>query len=470
MIEPETQDAIYKRIRDAIASASAITNWSPNSPEKAITDDGFAAEQRERQHEELAVQLSSYIDYAGKGTDESEEPINENDLDDLEVADPEAVDLDLLNSYIERNDLDQLVKRYSIFRDPGAFAEGSVTFQTSSEEVVIPDGTTVGTQPDADGDFLAFVTTKEVVSSEGSTSVDAPIQATERGTAFNVGSGTITYLPESVPGVGGDPPVNNANATTGGEAEETNAELRARAKEQLVGTSGGGTLQGVENGLVAAFAGLDQEDVKIVEYPNQDPVTFDYVVDGGPTDSDLRNKIDDLRPVAIEGTLVRPTQVTLDLDVDVKGTDVDTASVEQDLREYVNGLGLGDEYVLDKVVQITMNADAGIDSIESITTTIVDETETFQSTQSVYAFDRAPIVPDSIRNVEDASGDAYVEGTDYDDVDSDADGDIDSIDWSVGGASPNDGENWTMDYDVDHDVAFGTQEKAVIGTATVQVV
>ncbi|MDY6779320.1 MAG: baseplate J/gp47 family protein, partial [Halobacteria archaeon] len=199
MIEPETQDAIFDRIRDAIASASAITNFSPNSPERAITDDGFAAEQRERQHEELAVQLSSYIDYAGKGTDNSEVPINANDLDDLEVADPEAVDLDLLNSYIERNDLDQLVKRYSIFRDPGAFATGTVTFQTASEEVVIPDGTSVGTQPDADGDFLEFVTTKEVVSSQGSTSVDAPIQATERGTRYNVGSGTITYLPESVP-------------------------------------------------------------------------------------------------------------------------------------------------------------------------------------------------------------------------------------------------------------------------------
>lgn len=366
VLEPDTQQNIYERIRDAIAAASNITNFSPNSPEKAITDEGFSAEMRERQHEELAVQLSTYIDYAGK-------EITEQDLDDLGI-DTENVDLDLLNSFIEDSDLDKLVKRYSIFRDPGAFATGTVTFQTSSEEVVIPDGTEVGTQPDADGDYLSFFTTKEVVSAQGSTSVDAPIQAANRGTVYNVGSGTITYLPESVPGVGGDPPVNNANATTGGEDEETNSELRQRAKEQLVGTSGGGTLQGVENGLVAAFAGLDEENVEIVEYPNQDPVTFDYVVDGGPSDQELRNEMDTLRPVAIEGALVRPTQVTIDLSIDVKGKSIDTVAVEEDLRSYINNLGLGDKYIVDKVIQTTMNADDGIDSISTLTTTIKDET------------------------------------------------------------------------------------------------
>jgi hypothetical protein len=459
VLEPEQQNQIYERIRDAIAAASAITNFSPNSPERAITDDGFSAEMRERQHEALAVQLSAYIDYAGK-------EITEQDLDDLGV-DPERVDLDLLNSFIESSDLDALAKRYSTIRDPGTFATGTVTFQTSADEVRIPNGTVVGTQPDADGEYLAFFTTTEVVSPQGNTSVDVDVEAAERGTDYNVGAGTITFLPQSVPGVGGDPPVNNAQATTGGEDEETDEELRERAKEALLGTSGGGTLQGVENGLIAAFAGLDNENVQIVEYTDQAPVTFDYVVDGGPTDDALRDKMDVLRPVSIEGTLVRPTQVTLDITADVTGADVDTVAVEEDLRNYVGNLGLGDTYVIDKVIQTIMNADAGIEGIDTLTTTAVDEAHTYQAGTSVYTLERAPIVAGSVANVEDASGDQYVKGTDYQEVDDSGDGTPDAIDWSIGGVTPDDGETFTVDYDVDHDVTFGTQEKPIIGDATV---
>ena len=457
VLEPEQQEQIYERIRDAIAAASAITNFSPNSPERAITDDGFSAEMRERQHEALAVQLSAYIDYAGK-------EITEQDLDDLGV-DAERVDLELLNSYIESSDLDALAKRYSTFRDPGTFATGTVTFETSADEVLIPNGTVVGTQPDADGEYLAFFTTTEVVSPQGESSVDVDIEAAERGTDSNVGAGTITFLPQSVPGVGGNPPVTNPEATTGGEDEETDEELRARAKESLVGTSGGGTLQGVENGLIAAFAGLDSENVEIVE--DTDENTFDYVVDGGPSDDALRDKMDELRPVAIEGTLVRPTQVTLDITADVSGSDVDVAAVEEDLRTYVGNLGLGDTYVIDRVIQTIMNADDGIEGIDSLTTTAVDEVHTYQAGTSVYALDRAPIVAGSVANVEDDSGDQYEKGTDYQEVDDSGDGTPDAIDWSIGGAAPDDGETFTVDHQVDHDVTFGTQEKSVVGDATV---
>lgn len=462
VLEPEQQEKIYERIRDAIAAASAITNFSPNSPERAITDDGFSAEMRERQHEALAVQLSAYIDYAGK-------EISEQDLDDLGI-DPERVDLELLNSFIESSDLDALAKRYSTFRDPGTFATGTVTFETSQDEVLIPNGTLVGTQPDADGEYLAFFTTTEVVSAQGETSVDVDVEAAERGTEYNVGAGTITFLPESVPGVGGDPPVNNPEATTGGEDEETDEELRERAKESLVGTSGGGTLQGVENGLIAAFAGLDSQNVQIVEYPDQHPVTFDYVVDGGPSDDALRDKMDELRPVAVEGTLVRPTQVTLDITADVTGSDIDTAAVEEDLRDYVGNLGLGDSFVIDRVIQTIMNADSGIGGIDSLTTTAVDEEHTYQDGTSIYGLNRAPVVPGSVANVEDESGDQYEKGTDYEVVDDTGDGEPDAIDWSIGGATPDDGETFYVDYDVDHDLSFGTQEKPIIGDATVTVV
>lgn len=462
VFEPEQQDNIYERIRLAVANASAISNFSLNSPEKAITDDGFSAEMRERQHEVLAVQLSAYIDYAGKD-------ITEQDLDDLGI-DSENIDLDLLNSYVDRSDLDRLARRYSVFRDPGSFATGTVTFQTSNSEVVIPEGTPVGTRPDAEGDFLEFETTEEVVSAQGSTEVDASIQAVERGLDHNVGPDSITYLPESISGVNGDPPVSNAGSTTGGEAEETQSELRERAREAFVGTSGGGTLEGFENGLVAKFEGLDDTDVKVVEYPNQDPVAFDYIVDGGPSESELENAKDDLRPLAIEGTLVRPSKITLDISADVNGTDIDVASVEEDLRDYITTLGLESTYVIDRVIQVIMNGDSGIESIENLTHTVVDETITYQSGTSVYSLARSPIVTDSIANVEDDSGDAYINGTDYEELDGNSDGNQDSIDWSIGGSNPDDSEDFFLDYEVDHDIEFGSREKPVPGSVSITVI
>jgi uncharacterized phage protein gp47/JayE len=357
-LEPETQDSIFTRIRDAIAAASNITNFSKNSPERAISDDGFAAEMRERQHEALSVQLSARIDYAGA-------TITEQDLDDLNL-DPDVVDLDLLNSYQEDQDLDELAKRNGVTRDPGSFATGTVTFQTQNDGVVVPKGTIVSTPPDSPTGPIEFGTTEEVSPSAGSTSVDAPIQAVERGTKGNVGSGTIEYMPSPPAGVQGDPAVTNANATTGGEIEETNAELRERAKRALIETSGGGTKGGVEGGLVSKFDGLDEGDVVVDEFPNADPIYADVIVDGGPSDSDAKDAIAELKPVAVAHNLVRPTEITIDVSADVTGSDIDTTEVESDINDYLSGLGIGEDMIRDQLVATIMTANDGIRGIDSL--------------------------------------------------------------------------------------------------------
>jgi uncharacterized phage protein gp47/JayE len=357
-LQPDDQTTIFDRLKSAIAAASGITNFSPNSPERAITDDGFAAEMRERQHEALAVQLSARIDYAGK-------TITEEDLADLGL-DADRVDLDLLNEFQSDDDLDELAKRNGVFRDPGSFATGTVTFTTSSDSATIHEGTVVGTQPDGDGDYLAFETTETVTPAEGETTVDAEIRALNRGTAYNVGSGAITFVPSPPPGLTGDPPVTNAQATTGGEDEETNAELRERAKNFLVATSGGGTKGGLEGALVSEFAGLDDGDVIVDEFPNADPIYADVIVDGGPSDADAVDAIDRYRPVGITHNLVRPTSVTVDVTADVTGTDVDTTEVETAVNDHLASLGIGEDLVRDQIVATIMTADADITGIDSL--------------------------------------------------------------------------------------------------------
>jgi hypothetical protein len=337
--DPETNGSIFDRIASTISALSPITNFSRNSPERALVS-GVSDELRERQHELLSVQLSARLEYSGK-------TLTEQDLEDLGL-DAERVNLDLLNSFQEDSDLDALAARNGISRDPGSFATGDVTFSITSDAAVI-----------------AFETTAEVAASPGDTQLVAPVEAVERGTQGNVGSGTLTRLPSPPPLVGGDPAVTNNSATTGGEDAETNAELRERTRNALVGTAGGGTTEGVESGLVEAFDGLDLEDVLIDESVASG---FEVVVDGGPSDSDLKTEIDRLQPVAIEGTLVRPTDITIDVTVDVSGSDIDTGRVEEEIREYVGGRGLGGDIIRDILIATIVNADDDISGIASLNT------------------------------------------------------------------------------------------------------
>ncbi|GGM64146.1 putative phage protein gp47/JayE [Halarchaeum rubridurum] len=351
---PQTQQQVYEAVRDRIRESDAdITNFSPNSPERALTDDGFAGAFRALEHAKLAVQLSGWIAYAGG-------PITEDDLTDLGI-DPDVVDLDLLNSLMEDADLDALAARNSVTRDPGTYATGTIQITTASETTTVDAGFRVTTDPP---DALAFETTADVTPDAGATTVTAPIQALARGADHNVGSGTIQTMPSPPPGVEG---VTNPTATTGGENPETNAEFRERAQAAIVQNSGGGTTGGIEGGLASRFDGVDLGDVIVDEHRNASPPNADVIVNGGPSDSEVQAAIDELRPSAVEHTLVRPTLVTIDVDVDLAGTGVDTDAVEAAVTQYLAGLGLGEDVIRDKLIQNVMNADGDIDSIDSLT-------------------------------------------------------------------------------------------------------
>ena len=367
-IQPDDQNSIFDRIKTAIASVTRITNFSPTSPEKVLADDVFAAELRERQHELLAVQLSSRIAFAGRGDDDSEQPIDADDLRPLGV-DPSKVDFELLNSLTDSEDLDAVAARNSVSRDPGSFATGTVTFSTIGDSVVVPEGTVVTTAPTPEGDTTDFLTTAEVSPPSGAKSVDAPVRAVERGTSGNLGSGSLVNLPDPPPGVVGDPAVSNQAATTGGEDPESNAELRERAKAALAASGDGGTARGIEGAVVGAFDGLDTEDVVVDENASGSPQDFDVIVDGGPSNSTLRSKINEVRPVAISGDLIRPTEQTVDITADVTGTDIDTNAVEDGIVGFLAGLGLGEDFVRDQLIATIINSDDQVVGISSLSVT-----------------------------------------------------------------------------------------------------
>lgn len=74
----------------------------------------------------------------------------------------------------------------------------------------------------------------------------------------------------------------------------------------------------------------------------------------------------------------------------------------------------------------------------------VTESEDYEVTQDVYQLGAVPF--ESSVSISDASGDTYTNGTDYEVIDETGNGFKQSIDWAVGGSTPDDNEVFTVEY------------------------
>jgi len=348
-INPRTTDEVYESLKSNLkGKINKLTNFAENSFNFVWTQ-AFAEEQHEEEVAALAVQLSGWAEYAGK-------EITQEDLDELGItgATPEEV-----NEYINEDHLDELGKLMGVTRDPGEKAIGEVEITTNSA-VTIDEGTKFGTQPGSEGDFRSFFTT-ETVNAGSATTVTASIQAESVGDEYNVGAGTITYMPN--PPVGVDS-VTNPSGTTGGTDIQSNDGLRQDIQNAVIESSGGGTKTGVESYIEDNTEAIDvivQEkftgDSEHGNYPHGDVVVL------GGTDQEVQDAIDFSHPSAVEHILIRPTQFGINVDADVEGTDINTTAVEDDIAEYFDQLLLGDDVIRDKIIQTIMNADPDIDNI-----------------------------------------------------------------------------------------------------------
>lgn len=467
---PKTQQELYEDIRDRLTGKIAkLTNFVTTSFNYVWTT---AYTQLLRQNEValLASQLSGFVEYAGG-------PVTQAQLDALGI---DSVTPEEINQYMNDEDLDRLVEIVGISRDPGEEATGQVTITTVNPATTVPAGTEFGTQPDNDtGEFLSYFTTEQVSTSSGVTTVTADIEAAEVGDEYNVGAGQVTYMPNPPTGVQS---VSNGAGIDGGVDEETNDELRARAKNAVLNNSGGGTVQGIEGFIENNVDGVIAANVD--EFPTggtkQSEPYADVIVDGG-SDNDVEDAIDASHPSGVRHYLVRPTLYTVNVDASVTGGDIDTADVEAVLGNYVAGLDVGEDLYRDQIIQEIMNADSSIDNITQLEIEIGEEPHTFSAGTDVYTLDKTLETDDGSASYEmgitevtgtlsGTSGHTFVEDTDYQEWNSSA-GDTsspqDSIDWSLAGDDPDDGTTFYVSYNVDEDISVDVREKTEAGTMTI---
>ncbi|ADB58527.1 baseplate J/gp47 family protein [Archaeoglobus profundus] len=265
-------------------------------------------------------------------------------------------------------------------------ATGTVTFSRSTpttSDIIIPAGTRVATSDES----VIFKTTEAVVLKAGDTSVDAPIEAVEPGSAGNVATNTITKIIDPISGIES---VTNPEPTSGGRDAETDEEFRYRIKATIQ-SLGRATL----DAIVARVKSV--EGVKSVKIEENDTMN-DYTAEGGlppksfrvfvwgGDDQAVAQAIFDAKPAGIQpyGSVSaiaydidgnphtvyfeRPTEVPIYIDVQVTtdGTDATEQEIKDAIKAYFDTLELGDDVIYNKVVAAVMRVPGVADATVKI--------------------------------------------------------------------------------------------------------
>ena len=436
--DPRTQDQIYRSIRDRLTSSIAgLTNFTERSFNYIFTQ-SYADELRELELQAVAARLSGYIDYADGNLEQDD--LRELGIDDV-VDDPDDI-----NQYMSDDNLDALVEELGITRQPGDFATGEVQFTTQSALTQIPEGTVVTTELDSDGDSLQFETTESVETADGVTIVsNVSIQSVEAGNEYNLPQGEIVRVQSPPVGVTG---VINTTDTTGGSDRETNDQLRARGKEAVSSSSLGGTTSGIRAFIRQSVEGVTQGNIIIDESLDTAPPFVDVIVDGG-TDAEVIDAIEESRPTGIRHNLVRPELITLGVSANLIGEPISEISVSDAVEEYLIGLGLGEDFFNNELVRTILNADSDIINVEDIDPVIEsvsDEKFTYSDSVSKYRLSYTYDDTYGEITIEDEDEVTYLEDTDFEVIDETGDGFVETVSWI--GSTPDDGETFTVSYDV----------------------
>lgn len=259
--------------------------------------------------------------------------------------------------------LDLVVSILDVVRKTKEFAAGLVTF---FRDPAIPNGTITipqGTQLTTTKGDAKFVTAEERTLQRGQVRIDVPVRAgdTSRGPAGIVPAGAITTLGTAITGIAR---VTNFEATVLGAKDETDDDLRARAKAKL---------QSVGKGTIAALAqAVWDKNATLVEIRDpgsapekrSDPGTVLLLVDTKPERFvGLQGAINEVRAAGVLATLVaryvffKPRLVaTIAPGLSAAGKLKLTAQIIDAIQGYVDGLAAGAGAVAaDLVTTITKN-------------------------------------------------------------------------------------------------------------------
>jgi uncharacterized phage protein gp47/JayE len=233
------------------------------------------------------------------------------------------------------------------------------------KQIKIPKETRVSTFSLKPEDSILFRTIQEtplVPTTDGKWDAEVPIISTVSGPKGNVLAGTITVMPQPVPGV--EYIINKADITNGVE-EESDNELRQRATHALE-FAGKATYTSLES-AVRSVEGV--RSILIEDMPDKIPGIVKIIVDGGETEKVLE-VIEETRAAGIRVEIIRPSVVYIDITLELmlhRNAQPATAISESEkkIRSYISNLGIGEDVLFSRVIESVVGTE-GIWDISNI--------------------------------------------------------------------------------------------------------
>lgn len=276
-------------------------------------------------------------------------------------------------------DLERLVKMFGIIRKQATQCVTTLTFgrsAASSSDILIPTGSVVSTRANGDGEIIEFIVTEEdAYLPAGSTEVLVECTAKNAGVIY-VPANTVVVMNKPIMNI---EYVNNNSNIYGGLEEESDVELRARAKG-IFATLGKSTISAVENAVMA----LDEvKDVICVDCA-RGVGTADLIVVTStiPPDSAIQQKIDDtiseVKAAGVDVVAVYPTIKTVNVSVNITNDTTPTATVKDAIIDFVGTLGVGDTFIINQLEKAILNVcdtQADIRTIEPVSNVTTTSTE-----------------------------------------------------------------------------------------------
>lgn len=274
------------------------------------------------------------------------------------------------------SDLDAVVAILGVVRKQATYAEGTVVFGRSdiyTTDIPIQYAQMVSTKQNNNGNisYEFIVIDDDAKLKAGDLQITVNIRATEPGSIF-LPVNTITIMNTPVIGI---EYVTNIVEFSSGSNEETDDELRQRAKQALAGLG-----KGTSVALRSALLDLDGVIDAIILDLNRGVGTADAVVITNelPPPSALINNIDYAisitKSAGIDVKSIYPTIKTQDIAVTI--VDTTGASITQDtinnaanaIIDYCGKLSVGDVLIISQLDRAVGNAINNIDIDSTITT------------------------------------------------------------------------------------------------------
>jgi len=267
----------------------------------------------------------------------------------------QQINLAYLSAFIDTatgKSLDFVVAILGVIRKTADYAEGEVAFfraASVSGSITINSGIKLMT---ADGG-VTFETTSIRTLQSGQTRVNVPVRATVAGDAGIVDANAITQLLQPIAGI---ERVVNFDRTLRATANETDEELRLRAKAQLRGLNQC-TIAALE--LAARSARVDDVEIRDPQWPQDSPDkwtaagTVQVLIKGDPDRFEIvQGAIDEVRAAGVYVQVlarlvyVKPRlRVTVDPSVTAEGQLQIKRDLIDAMQTYIFSLSSGDSVV-----------------------------------------------------------------------------------------------------------------------------